>query len=150
MPPAGHFPAGFERIEKLRGFFHAIWEISMMQFLTKAGFALVLAAGTLAGAVAPVSAQGFYLDDGRPPPPPGYGRPPPPPGYGRPPPPPPYGGHPRGCDPRLAEDIARDYGFRRARVVDITPRRVIVQGFSRRGPDEISFGNVRGCPVLRR
>jgi hypothetical protein len=63
---------------------------------------------------------------------------PPPPGYGR-----------RGCDPRMAEDIARDYGFRRARVIDITPRRVIVQGFTRRGPDEISFGNVRGCPVLR-
>lgn len=126
-----------------------------MQFLTKAGIALVLAAGTLAGGVAPVAAQGFYLDDGRPPPPPGYGRPPPPPGYDRPPPgygrppPPPYGGRPRGCDPRMAEDIARDYGFRRARVVDITPRRVIVQGFTRRGPDEISFGNVRGCPVLR-
>ena len=34
-------------------------------------------------------------------------------------------GRPRGCDPRLAEDKAMDYGFRRARVVDITPRRVI-------------------------
>ncbi len=127
-----------------------------MQFLAKAGFAVVLAAGTLAGAVAPASAQvDFYIDDGRPPPPPGYGRPPPPPGYGRPPPPPAYGRPPppgygrRGCDPRMAEDIARDYGFRRARVIDITPRRVIVQGFTRRGPDEISFGNVRGCPVLR-
>ncbi len=48
---------------------------------------------------------------------------------------------PRGCDPRLAEDIARDYGFRRARVVDVTPRRVIVEGWTRRGADEISFGN---------
>jgi hypothetical protein len=129
-------------------------EISMMQFLTKAGFALVLAAGTLAGAAAPASAQvDIYIGDGRPPPPPWYGRPPPPPpGYGRPPPPGQgYGyGRPRGCDPRLAEDIARDYGFRRARVVDVTPRRVIVQGWSRRGADEISFGNVRGCPVLGR
>jgi hypothetical protein len=127
-------------------------EISMMQFLAKAGFALVLAAGTLASAVAPASAQvDIYIGDGRPPPPPWYGRPPPPPpGYGRPPPPGPGYGRPRGCDPRLAEDIARDYGFRRARVVDVTPRRVIVQGWSRRGADEISFGNVRGCPVLRR
>ncbi|WP_026282811.1 hypothetical protein [Rhizobium sp. 2MFCol3.1] len=132
----------------------------MMQFLTKAGIALVLGAGTLAGATVPASAQvDIYIDGGRPPPPPGYGRPPPPPGYGRPPPPPVYGrppppppyygGRPRGCDPRLAEDKASDYGFRRARVVDITPRRVIVQGFTRRGPDEITFGNVRGCPVLR-
>lgn len=115
----------------------------MKQFLAKAGIAAVLAAGTLAGAVAPASAQvDVYIGSGRPPPPPGYYRPPPPPppGYGR----------PRGCDPRLAEDIARDYGFRRARVVDVTPRRVIVQGWSRRGADEISFGNVRGCPVLRR
>ncbi|MDM9621812.1 hypothetical protein [Rhizobium sp. S96] len=118
----------------------------MMQFLTKAGFALVLAAGTFAGAVAPASAQvDVYIGDGRPPPPRGYYRPPPPP------PPPGYGyGRPRGCDPRMAEDIARDYGFRRARVVDVTPRRVIVQGWTRRGADEISFGNVRGCPVWRR
>jgi hypothetical protein len=28
----------------------------------------------------------------------------------------------RGCDPRLAEDMARDYGFRRARVVDVSRR----------------------------
>lgn len=115
-----------------------------MQFLAKAGLATLLAAGTLAGAVAPASAQvDVYIGNGRPPPPPGYYRPPPP-DYGRPPP------RPRGCDPRLAEDIARDYGFRRAHVVDVTPRRVIVQGWSRRGADEISFGNVRGCPVLRR
>ncbi len=58
----------------------------MMQFLTKAGIALVLGAGTLAGATVPASAQvDIYIDGGRPPPPPGYGRPPPPPGYGRPP-----------------------------------------------------------------
>ncbi|MBW9115404.1 hypothetical protein JNB88_17310 [Rhizobium cauense] len=116
----------------------------MMQFLAKAGFATLLAAGTVVGAVAPASAQvDVYIGSGRPPPPPGYYRPPPP-DYGRPPP------RPRGCDPRLAEDIARDYGFRRARVVDVTPRRVIVEGWTRRGADEISFGNVRGCPVLRR
>lgn len=120
----------------------------MMHFLAKAGVATLLAAGTLAGTVMPVAAQvDVYIGGGRPPPPPpppGYYRPPPP-DYYRPPPP-----RARGCDPRLAEDIARDYGFRRARVVDITPRRVVVEGWTRRGADEISFGNVRGCPVLRR
>lgn len=116
----------------------------MMKFLAKAGLATLLAAGTVAGAAAPASAQvDVYIGGGRPPPPPGYYRPPPP-DYDRPRP------RPRGCDPRLAEDIARDYGFRRARVVDVTPRRVIVEGWTRRGADEISFGNIRGCPVLRR
>jgi hypothetical protein len=50
----------------------------------------------------------------------------------------------------MAENIAEDYGLRRTHVVDITPRRVVVQGWSRRGPDEMTFGNVRGCPLLRR
>ncbi|RUM21466.1 hypothetical protein EFQ99_27055 [Rhizobium vallis] len=121
----------------------------MMQFLAKAGLAAMLTAGTLAGTVAPAAAQ-FNIIIGEPDrgPPPDYRRPPP--DYRRPPPPPGYGRPMRGCDPRLAEDMARDYGFRRARVVDITPRRVIVQGWTRRGPDEMSFGNVRGCPALRR
>lgn len=112
----------------------------MMQFLAKAGLAAMLTAGTLAGTVAPAAAQVNIIigepDRG---PPVDYRRPPP--GYGRP---------SRGCDPRLAENLAQDYGFRRTRVVDITPRRVVVQGWTRRGPGEISFGNVRGCPALRR
>ncbi|WP_025659307.1 hypothetical protein [Rhizobium sp. IBUN] len=116
----------------------------MMQFLAKAGLATLLVVGTVAGVTAPASAQvDVYIGSGRPPPPPGYYRPPPP-DYNRPPP------RGRGCDPRLAEDIARDYGFRRARVVDVTPRRVMVEGWTRRGADEISFANARGCPVLRR
>lgn len=115
----------------------------MMHFLAKAGLAALLTAGTLAGTVAPAAAQLNIIigEPDRGPPPPDYRRVPPPPGYGR---------RPRACDPRLAEDMARDYGFRRARVVDITPRRVIVQGWTRRGPDEMSFANVRGCPPLRR
>jgi len=112
----------------------------MMQFLAKAGLAAMLTAGTFAGTVAPAAAQVNIIigepDRG---PPVDYRRPPP--GYGRP---------SRGCDPRLAENLAQDYGFRRTRVVDITPRRVVVQGWTRRGPGEISFGNVRGCPALRR
>ena len=113
----------------------------MMQFLAKAGLAAMLTAGTLAGTVAPAAAQVNIIigepDRG----PPSEYRRLPPPGYGRP---------SRGCNPQLAENLARDYGFRRTRVVDITPRRVIVQGWTRRGPGEISFGNVRGCPALRR
>ncbi|MFS8145687.1 hypothetical protein ATY78_17165 [Rhizobium sp. R635] len=116
----------------------------MMHFLAKAGLAAMLTVGTLAGTVAPAAAQLNIIigEPDRGPPPPDYRRVPPPQGYGRRP--------MRACDPRLAEDMARDYGFRRARVVDITPRRVIVQGWTRRGPDEMSFANVRGCPPLRR
>jgi len=120
----------------------------MMQFLAKAGLAVMLTAGTLAGTVAPAAAQlNIIIGDQDRDAPRDYRRPPP--GYDRPPQG--YDGRrPRGCDPRLAQDMARDYGFRRARVVDVTPRRVIVQGWTRRGPGEMSFGNVRGCPALRR
>jgi hypothetical protein len=119
----------------------------MMQFLAKVGLAAMLTAGTLAGTVAPAAAQlNIIIGDQDRDQPRDYRRPQP--GYDRPPPG--FDRRPRGCDPRLAVDMARDYGFRRARVVDVTPRRVIVQGWTRRGPDEMSFGNVRGCPALRR
>ncbi|MBY4587881.1 MULTISPECIES: hypothetical protein [Rhizobium] len=119
----------------------------MMQFLAKAGLAVMLTAGTLAGTVAPAAAQlNIIIGDQDRDAPRDYRRPAP--GYDRPPLG--YDRRPRGCDPRMAEDMARDYGFRRARVVDVTPRRVIVQGWTRRGPGEMSFGNVRGCPALRR
>ncbi|ANL41459.1 hypothetical protein AMC83_CH03065 [Rhizobium phaseoli] len=112
----------------------------MMQFLAKAGLAAMLITGTLASTAAPAAAQfSIIIGDQDREPPRDYRRPPP--GFER---------RPRGCDPRLAEDLARDYGFRRARVVDITPRRVVVQGWTRRGPGEMSFANVRGCPALRR
>jgi hypothetical protein len=115
----------------------------MKQILAKAGLAAAIAAMALACGASTAGAQGvdIYVGPGHHrPPPPDYGRPPSPPGYG-------YG---RGCDPRQAEDIARDYGLRRARVVDVTPRRVIVNGFGRRGPDSIVFANVRGCPMMGR
>ncbi|MDO1582388.1 hypothetical protein [Rhizobium oryzicola] len=54
------------------------------------------------------------------------------------------------CSPGLAEEKASRMGLRRARVVDVNPRVVVVAGFDRRGPDRIAFANVRGCPVLRR
>ncbi len=115
----------------------------MKQFLAKAALAAAIAVTALSGTVTNAGAQGvdIYVGPGRHrPPPPDYDRPPPPPpGFGR-----------RGCDPRQAEDIARDYGLRRARVVDVTPRRVIVNGFGRRGPDSMVFANVRGCPLMGR
>jgi len=83
-------------------------------------------------------------DNGPPPPPFGYHRPPPP-GFDRPPPGA-YGR--RGCDPRDAVDLASRSGLRHAHVVDVSPRRITVDGFTRRGPDEMVFGNVRGCPSL--
>lgn len=66
------------------------------------------------------------------------------PGWGRP-------DRPRyGCSPRLAEEKASRMGLRRARVVDVSPRRVVVAGFDRRGRDRVVFANERGCPVIRR
>ncbi|ENN87851.1 hypothetical protein RHSP_48088 [Rhizobium freirei PRF 81] len=56
----------------------------------------------------------------------------------------------RSCSPVLAVQKARDMGMRRARIDNITPRRVVVEGFGRRGPDRIVFANVRGCPLIRR
>ena len=37
-----------------------------------------------------------------------------------------------------------------AAIFDVTPRRVIVDGFGRRGPDTMMFANVRGCPLIGR
>lgn len=53
------------------------------------------------------------------------------------------------CAPWLAADKARASGLRVARVVAVTPRRVVVEG--RRYGDwrRVDFANVRGCPRLR-
>ncbi|MDS7597592.1 hypothetical protein [Agrobacterium tumefaciens] len=65
-------------------------------------------------------------------------------GWGRP------DGPRRGCAPWLAEEKANRMGLRRARVVDMSPRRVVVAGFDRHGRDRVVFANERGCPVIRR
>lgn len=121
----------------------------MIYRLTAAALALMMTAG-----IAPhmAAAQDLDIHIGRPdrrppPPPPGYS---PPPGFednddGGPPP-----RYARGCDPDDAEDAARDMGFRRPHVIDVSPRRIVVEGFTRHGPDRIFFANVRGCPVMRR
>ena len=54
------------------------------------------------------------------------------------------------CAPWMAEEKANRMGLRRARVVDVSPRRVVVAGFDRGGRDRVVFANVRGCPVIRR
>ncbi|QND47709.1 hypothetical protein HB780_18740 [Rhizobium lusitanum] len=113
----------------------------MKKILAKLGVAAAIAVTALAGTVETTSAQGLDIYVG-----PGRHRPPPP-DYDNPPP---RFDRRRGCDPREAVDVARSYGLRRARVVDVTPRRVIVDGFTRRGPDTMMFANVRGCPLIGR
>jgi hypothetical protein len=54
------------------------------------------------------------------------------------------------CAPWLAEDKASRMGLRRARVVDVNRRVVVVSGFDRGGRDRVVFANVRGCPLIRR
>ncbi|NHT76467.1 hypothetical protein G8E10_12015 [Rhizobiaceae bacterium CRRU44] len=54
------------------------------------------------------------------------------------------------CAPWLAADKASAYGLRRPRVVDVTPRRVVVEGRFRGGFRTVTFANVRGCPALGR
>ncbi|GEO83860.1 MULTISPECIES: hypothetical protein [Alphaproteobacteria] len=54
-----------------------------------------------------------------------------------------------GCSPRRAVQEARWSGLRRARVHNITPRRVVVSGIRYGQFDRMVFANVRGCPVIR-
>lgn len=128
----------------------------MKKELAIAAIGVLLMTGTVTIAPAVASAQEIQLnlghhrppppddeDDDGGPPPPGYGyRRPPPPDFDRPPP------RRGGCDPRFAVELASRNGLRHAHVVDVSPRRITVDGFTRRGPDEMVFGNVRGCPTL--
>lgn len=54
----------------------------------------------------------------------------------------------RGCSEREARAAARDAGLRDPEVVRVTPGRVVVEGYTRRGPDRITFANERGCPEI--
>ena len=53
-----------------------------------------------------------------------------------------------GCSEREARAAARASGLRDPEVVRITPRRVVDEGDTRRGPDTITFANQRGCPEI--
>jgi hypothetical protein len=52
------------------------------------------------------------------------------------------------CNPDDALDLARDAGFRRPQIARVTSRSVVVEGFTRAGPERIVFGNSRGCPEI--
>lgn len=54
------------------------------------------------------------------------------------------------CSPDLAVAKARDFGLRRARIVDMSPRRVVVDGYRHGGFSRIVFVNDRGCPTMWR
>jgi hypothetical protein len=56
----------------------------------------------------------------------------------------------RGCSAWRAEDKASRMGLRRARVVSMSRRAVVVDGRGWHGRDRIVFANERGCPVIRR
>lgn len=129
----------------------------MKSRISAAAMAALLLAGTVASVPTRASAQEIQFEIGRhrPPPPdyqqdddedapPGYGYRRPRPDFDRPPQR--YGRG--GCDPRQAVALASRNGLRHARVVDVSPRRIIIDGFTRRGPDEMVFANVRGCPSL--
>jgi hypothetical protein len=54
------------------------------------------------------------------------------------------------CEIGLALDKAERRGMRRPQVADVNPRRVIVVGRNRGGPDRMAFANERGCPSIGR
>lgn len=116
----------------------------MRNMISQLGLAVVLATGAIAGAAAPAAAQTFELQIG----PDGVR-----PGirddryrerdrYERD-----RRGGP-GCSPRQALAIARSEGLRNAEVIRVTPRSLTVEGDTRRGPDQMRFANVPGCPEI--
>ena len=54
----------------------------------------------------------------------------------------------RGCSEREARAAARESGLRDPEVVRVTDRSVVVRGFTRRGPERITFANEPGCPEI--
>lgn len=115
----------------------------MMGVFAKTGLAALIALGATFATVSTAAADGWrFRYDG-----PGYGM-----DYGR-------GGHngyerrhqrPRGgCFPGEAVEKARWNGLHRARVHDVTPRRVVVGGVRHGDFDRMVFANVRGCPIIR-
>jgi hypothetical protein len=117
-----------------------VQEESMLKFITKTSLAVALVASTLGASALTASAQDLELRVG------------------------PNGVRPvirdremgrrdmdrrdrRGCSPEEARAAARDEGFRRPEVVRVTERSVTIQGFTRNGPDRITFANRRGCPI---
>ncbi|MDI7860944.1 hypothetical protein MRS76_03155 [Rhizobiaceae bacterium n13] len=112
----------------------------MTQFFAKAGLAALIAFGAISATASTAAAQdvgfGFYVGNG------GYYQPRP--YYPRPV----Y--RPRVCSPGQAIEKARWNGLRRARVAQVGPRRVVVEGTGRYGWGRMVFANVPGCPLIHR
>lgn len=54
----------------------------------------------------------------------------------------------RGCDPEEAQDLARDAGLHRPRVVRMNERRIVIEGRTRDGRERMTFANRPGCPEI--
>ena len=118
----------------------------MTGMLAKLGLVALVTIASTVGTVSTAAAGsdfgwGIYVGGG-----PGYDRHGPRPGWGHEP----RRHHREGCSPRRAVEEARWSGLHRARVHNVTPRRVVVAGVRHGYRDRIVFANVRGCPVIRR
>lgn len=129
-----------------------LWEKNVTHVLLKAGLAALMALGGLGattnGAAAAGPDYGIYVQyhdrDRGPPPRHGWRDDGPRHGWRD------DGPRRGGCAPWMAEDKASRMGLRRARVVDVSRRSIVVVGRDRGGRDRIVFANERGCPVIRR
>ncbi|MGR6430263.1 hypothetical protein ACU5AY_05010 [Rhizobium sp. PAMB 3174] len=122
----------------------------MTNFIAKAGIAALVSIAAITGITSTASARdprfgfGIYIDS------PGYhdgyrdgyrgdrGR-----DFGRD-----FGRRPA-CSPWQAVDKAERFGVRRAHVVDMNRRTVVVDGRQHHRPVRLVFANVPGCPVIR-
>lgn len=106
----------------------------MFNIVSRIGLGLVMVTGVFVGSAAIANAQGFDIQVG-----PHGVRPIIRDGYDR---------RPDACRPGDAMAAARDEGFRRPHIVQVTDRRVVVEGMTDDGPDRISFANRPGCPEM--
>lgn len=54
------------------------------------------------------------------------------------------------CAPWLAVEKARDHGLHRARIADVSHRRVVVEGWRHHRYARMAFANVARCPAIWR
>ncbi|MDE1159772.1 MAG: hypothetical protein PW791_16155 [Neorhizobium sp.] len=119
----------------------------MKKIIAMVAMAAATLLSTIAVEVPAANAQGIELriDDGRGPPRYDDDRRGPPPRWDdrRGPP------RMRGCSPDRALDVADRYGVRRARIADMSPRRVVVVGIGRRGErTQLVLSNDPSCRRL--
>jgi hypothetical protein len=111
----------------------------MTNFIAKAGIALLISLGAIAGTTSTAAARGPDVGFGI-----YFGTP----GHHY------YSGHRhhdrRGCFPGQALRKAERHGVRHARIVRADHRRVVVKGRHHRHQVRMVFANVRGCPLIGR